>query len=123
MILDFSKLGKFTGSMEKYLDEVLKSLPEDMNGTSTFPAAKHHFKTRDNAVKLVDEQAELCHGMTEQLLFACKRGRPDIQTAILFLCTWVKAPDRDGCKKLTRVIKCIRRKKFICLTMEATHLD
>ena len=74
MTLDFSKPGKFTISTENYLDEVLKGLPEDMNGTSTLPAAEHLFRTRNNAAKLTDEEAEMFHRVTAQLLFACKQG-------------------------------------------------
>ena len=56
-------------------------------------------------------------------MYTCKRGRPDIHTAIAFLCTRVKHPDQDDYKKLTRVIKYLRRTKFLRLTMEAGHLD
>ena len=55
--------------MEKYLNSVLRNLSEDMNGTSTSLVDEHLFKTRDKA-KLTDEQAELFHRVTAQLLFA-----------------------------------------------------
>ena len=63
------------------------------------------------------------HRVRTQLLFVCKRGRPDIQTAVSFLCTRVKCPNQDDYKKLARVVKYLRRTKFMHLTMEATHLD
>jgi len=94
-----------------------------MNGTAMSPAAEHLFRTRDNADKLDKDQAALFHHVTAQLLFACKRGRPDLQTAVSFLCTRVREPDQDDYKKLARVIKYIRRIKFLRLTMEASHLD
>jgi hypothetical protein len=94
-----------------------------MNGTATSPAAEHLFKTRDNAAKLDKQAADLFHHITAQLLFVCKRGRPDIQTAVPFLCTRVREPDEDDYKKLCRLIKYIRRTKFLKLTMEAAYLD
>lgn len=104
MTLDFSKPGKFIINMKKYLNEMMGDLPDDMNGEGTSPAAEHLFKTRDNAHKLPMEQIDMIHRVTAQLLFVCKRGCPDIQTAVSFQCTRVKCPDQDGYKKLARVI-------------------
>ena len=57
MTLDFSKGGAFIVDMEEYIKEILKDLPEDINGTATTPAADHLFKVRDNAPKLSKERA------------------------------------------------------------------
>lgn len=43
--------------------------------------------------------------MTAHLLFAYKQARPDIQVAVAFLCTWVKAPIEEDYKKLARCIR------------------
>ena len=43
--------------------------------------------------------------MIAHLLFACKQARPDIQVAVAFLCTRVKAPTKEDYNKLTRVIR------------------
>ena len=61
--------------------------------------------------------------MTAQLLFLGQRGRPDIRNAVSFLCTRVKSLENDDYRKLHRVIKSLRKTKFICLTMEADRLD
>ena len=123
MKLDYSKTGKVIIDMEEYINEVLTGVPEDMGGTAATPAAEHLFKTRQNAGDLDHETKELFHHITAQLLFLCKRGRPDVQTAVSFLCTRVKKPDNDDYKKLARVIKYLRRTKFIKLTLEADHLN
>ena len=59
-----------------------------------------------------------------QSCFLCKRARPDIQTAIAFLCTRVKCPDEDDYKKLTRVMRYLRGTELLPLTLEAddTHV-
>ena len=41
-------------------------------------------------------------------MFAAKRARPDLQTAVAFLCTRVASPDKDDYKKLAKVIRYIR---------------
>ena len=66
-----------------------------MEGVAATPAADHLFKTRSDADPLDAETADLFHRVTAQLLFLCKRGRPDIQTAVSFLCTRVTKPDTD----------------------------
>jgi hypothetical protein len=63
------------------------------------------------------------HSVAAKLLWVSHRGRPDIMCAISFLCTRVREPDVDDFKKLARVIKYLRRTKFLRLTLEATHLD
>ena len=45
------------------------------------------------------------HHNVAKLLFLCKRARPDLQTAVAFLSTWVQRPDRDDYKKLARAMK------------------
>ena len=109
--------------MEKYLNEVLDDLPEDMDGAAATPAADHLFKTRKDAPKLDEERATLFHRVTAQLLFASQRARPDLRTAISFLTKRVQAPDEDDYKKLARVIKYVRRTKFLRLKIEANRLD
>ena len=61
MALDFSKGGAFIVDMEEYLKEIIKDLPEDMNGTATTPVADHLLKVRDNAPKLNEEQVDFFH--------------------------------------------------------------
>ena len=81
------------------------------------------FKTRSDAGYLDQETAELFHHVTAQLLFLGQRGRPDIRNAVSFLCTRVKSPDNDDYNKIHRVIKYLRKTKFLRLIMEADRLD
>ena len=85
MTLDFSKGGAFIVDMEEYLKEILKDLPEDMNGTVTTPAADHVFKVRDNAPKMNKERAEFSRRVVAQLLFVAQRSRPGLQIVVSFL--------------------------------------
>ena len=123
MELDFSDENSFTVNMEKYFDEVLEDLPEDMDGTAVTPAAEHLFKTRDDAAKLDEKRASFFHRVTAQLLFASQRARPDLRTVVSFLTKRVQNPDEDDYKKLARAIKYVRRTKFLKLKVEAHRLD
>ncbi len=68
-------------------------------------AGDHLFKVREDGRKLSEELADAFHHTVYQLLFAANRARRDIQTAVSFLTTRVKAPDEDDWGKLVRVLK------------------
>jgi hypothetical protein len=63
------------------------------------------------------------HATVAKLLFLCKRGRPDIQTAIAFLCTRVRHPTKHDYNKLSRVIKYLRHTKDLVLRLSAENLN
>jgi hypothetical protein len=94
MTLNYSDPGVVKSDMTDYVDKVLKDAPSYMDGTAKTPADKNLFEVRDNIVALPTDDAEFFHAMVAKLLFLCKRGRPDIQTAIAFLCTRVQTPTK-----------------------------
>ena len=50
------------------------------------------------------QQAEKFHSIVAKLLYIEKRARPDLETAVAFLCTRVSEPDIDDWKKLKRLL-------------------
>ncbi|MGC8546028.1 MAG: hypothetical protein ACP5NR_08830, partial [Athalassotoga sp.] len=62
--------------------------------TAPIPASENLFAEGDGP-KLDKDKAELFHTFVAKGLFACKRARPDIHTAIALLCTRVKSPNQD----------------------------
>ena len=97
-------------TMYDFLEDILEDAPEDMNGTNARTPAKSNLFTVDPTSKLLNvKEADAFHRRTARLLFAAKRARPDIQVAVAYLCTRVKAPDQSDYAKLTRVIRYIRR--------------
>jgi hypothetical protein len=122
MTLDYSKNGKVKIIMDEYINKILEHVPSDMDGISPTPAGNYLFNVNNtNPVHLNKDEAELFHHVVAQLLFLCKRARPDIQTAVSFLCTRVQAPDCDDYKKLARVIKYLRGTTDMPLTLEADN--
>eukprot|EP00978_Attheya_sp_CCMP212_P041105 scaffold231464_cov35-Attheya_sp.AAC.1 len=72
--------------MKDYVQGMLDEIPDNMDGIAASPAPNHIFDVNEiNPVKLDEDKA-----------------KPDIQTAVAFLCTRVKSPDEDDYKKLAR---------------------
>ena len=108
--------------MESYIEQILIECPEGLGqGPASTPAAAHLFEVDINARKLTDEARETFHHLVAQLLYLSKRCRPDLQTAISFLCTRVQQPDIDDYWKLNRCLAYLRSKtKDMVLTLEAS---
>ena len=96
--------------MQEYVEELIKSFLEECKGQVTTPAANHLFETRATNM-LCQDKKDLFHTLVAKGLYLCKRGRPDIQTAIAFLSTRVTKPDKDDWKKLKRVISYLNSTK------------
>jgi hypothetical protein len=100
--MEFNDDGTLEASMITYLKNVISEFPEVITGKSATPAADHLFTIRDEkeAKPLDKEQALAFHHTVAQLLFMATTVRRDIQTAVAFLTTRVKSPDKDDWGKL-----------------------
>jgi hypothetical protein len=67
------------------------------------PAVKECFKYTSSAALDVGGQKRF-HTMVAKLLYLAKRARPDILTAVSFLCTKVTKPTKEDQQKLMRVM-------------------
>ncbi|KAG7352856.1 reverse transcriptase RNA-dependent DNA polymerase [Nitzschia inconspicua] len=120
MRIDFSVDGKVQFTMPSLVDEIVAQLPPTMaTGPSTTPAANHLFEVNNKAAKLSMQDSDLLHRLTTQLLYLCKRARPDLQTAVAFLTTRVASPDMDDMKKLGRCVRYLCRTAHFPLVLEA----
>jgi hypothetical protein len=122
MTLDFSEQGKVKVKMLDYVEKMLKDLPDEMAGEAPTPAANHLFAVDDNQTKVSEIKAQFFHTYVAKALFLCKRARPDLQTAVAFLCTRVKSCNEDDYKKLIRMLQFLRSTKDDYLTLSATSL-
>ncbi len=95
--MEFRKDRTLGVSMIPYLKNVIAEFPEVISGKLRTPAADHLFKIRDekDATPLEEERALAFHHTVAQLLSMSTRARRDIQTAVAFLTTQVKDPDKD----------------------------
>ena len=122
--MNFSTPGTVTFDMIPYIKKIIDEFPEKITGVASSPTADHLFKIRDpkDARLLPESQALASHHATAQLLFL-SRVRRDIQTAVAFLTTRVKAPDEDDWGKLKRVLKYLFGTRFLKLTLSANSLS
>jgi hypothetical protein len=123
MTLDHSKPGYVKLDMRACVKKMLDEMPEDMDGTATSPAADYLFKIVEGIENLDEMASEFFHATVAKLLFLCKRGRPDTQTAIAFLCTRVQQPTKHDYNKLARVIKHLRNTSALVLRLSADNLN
>ena len=123
MIFDFSQKGKVILDMCDYISEMvddfsIKFTPEE---TAPTPAADDLFSLGEN-VRLEPQKAEEFHTFVAKALFATKRARPDIHTAIAVLCTRVQKPNKDDWKKLVRLMKYLNGTREDKLFLSADNL-
>ena len=100
MQLDFSNKGYVDVTMVDYIKEVITDFPEEIQGCAATPATGNLYVTKEEGKQelLSDPQSRIFHHTVAQLLFIAPRARKDIQTAVSFLTTRVKAPDEDDWK-------------------------
>ncbi|MGC9293583.1 MAG: reverse transcriptase domain-containing protein, partial [Acidobacteriaceae bacterium] len=106
MVFDFSQDGQVKVDMVDYISNMVEEFPMNLKPTDTAPTpASENLFAEGDGPKLDKDKAELFHTFVAKGLFACKRARPDIHTAIALLCTRVKSPNQDDWNKLVRLIK------------------
>ena len=76
-----------------------------------------------NDKKLLKDKAEAFDTTVAQGLFLTKRGRPDINTGIAFLCTQVQQPDDENWEELIQFMKYLSSTKRFVLTLGADLLN
>ena len=77
----------------------LEELPHNMDGTAKTLGANQLFNVNDDTKKLPKEQAQLFHQIREKFLYLCRTTLQDIQTAVAFLFTRVKAQTKTIVRK------------------------
>jgi hypothetical protein len=122
MTLDHTVKGKAQVKMIDSVAKMVDGLPEEFDGEATTPAGDDIFKIDEDSPKVDETRAQTFHTCAAKTLFACKRARPDLQTAVSFLCKRAKDCREDDCKKLKRVLQFTRAAKDDCLTSSAASL-
>jgi hypothetical protein len=87
--------------MSYYAMKILEDVEASAAGS---PGTKAMFIVDKTAKLLEEEGRKLFHTKTAQLLYLAKRARPDILTAVSFLCTRVQSATEEDMKKLLRVL-------------------
>jgi hypothetical protein len=111
MTLDYSVPGKVKITMLDYANEILAAFDKEEpkgGGTKTSAAPDSLLNVDENCEKLAQAEAVEFHNLVAKTLYATKRTRPDTCTAIAFLTTRVREPDKDDWTKLVHLMRYIR---------------
>jgi len=119
MRFDFSKDGEVSIDMIEYIKSMIAEMPEEMKGKAATPAADHLFKVSDEPVPIEADKADVFHRIVMQLQYLSQRGRPDVRTAVSFLCKRTNCPDQDDWRKLTRVMRYLQSTLDLKLRLSA----
>ena len=104
MTLNYNENGCVKIDMVVYVKKCLVDLSEQVQGKARTPPADNKFIINVDSKLLDQKSSDFFHSKVAQLLFLGKRGRPDLLTAISFLCTRVKSPNTHDEDKLCRVM-------------------
>ncbi len=98
--------------------------PELIVGKAAMLAGDRLFEIQDekDTRSLEEERAIAFHHTTAQLLFMVTLAHQDIQTAVAFLTTRVKAPDEDDWGKLSHVLQYLNGTKYLKMTISVEDL-
>jgi hypothetical protein len=97
--------GKFEILQKDHLEEAFEMFGEDLTRNVTSPASSDLFQVDQDSKSLDDVKSKVFHSVSAKLLFVMQRSRPDIETAIAFMCSRVSKSTKDDWRKLKRVLQ------------------
>ncbi len=68
------------------------------------PTTKETYNVSDQSKKLLEDERKCYHSKTAKLLYLANCARPDILTAVIFMCTRVQGATYEDKQKLKRVL-------------------
>jgi hypothetical protein len=121
--LEYTVRGQVKITMFDFVDEILtafdKAEPRGC-GTKTSAAPDSLFKVDESCENLKQDKAVEFHNLVAKTLYSIKRDRPDTCTAITFLTTRVRAPNKDDWNKLVHFMRYIRGTRTMPLILSAS---
>jgi hypothetical protein len=122
MTLEYSVPGQVKITMLDYVNDILaafdKAEPKG-GGTKTSAAPDSLFKVDEDCEKLAQAKAVEFHNLVAKTLYGTKRARLDTCTAITFLTTRVREPDKDYWAKLVHLMRYSRGTRTMPLILSA----
>jgi hypothetical protein len=124
MTFDFSTEGKVIIDMIDYIKNMVDefSVKLGADDVAPDPAASDLFQYKEESKSLDKDRAAEFHTVVAKGLFASKRARADIHTAIAALCTRVKNPNEHEWNKLVRLMKYLNGTQGDKLILSADNL-
>ena len=124
MVLDYGNAGEVKVDTIEYVNEMVEEFKIHLNENIVHtPAAHWVFEIREHDKQLNTESKEEFHTMVAKALFLCKRGTPDIMTAVAFLSTRVRELTNDDWRKLVRMMQYLKCTNELVLTLWADNTN
>jgi Reverse transcriptase (RNA-dependent DNA polymerase)/Zinc knuckle len=123
MKIDFHTNGTASIRMKEYIAEAIQDFGEDISRQAATPAKKNLFDIDGKSEELTGAKKEVFHSVVAKLLYVSKRGRPDIQLPIAFLCTRVAHSTDEDWMKLKRVLEYLHGTMDEFLTIGADSIE
>ena len=102
--------------LQETIDMFVLSEGSKVTEEVTSPARSRLRDVNPEGIALSKDKKDAFHSIVQKLLWIMKRARPDLETAVSFLCTRVTKSDEDDWLKLRRVIA------FIQCTLNDTRI-
>ena len=121
MTLDVASEGVVKIKTLNYVSKMLDAFyyPKEIAKEVVSPASENLYKIDEKSEKLDAKRAQEFHNMVAKGLFLTKRARPDLMTAIAFLCTRVQAPTVGDWSKLIRLLRYLNGTRDLFMTLRA----
>jgi hypothetical protein len=122
MTLDYIVPGQVKITMLDYVNEILAAFDKEEpkgGGTKTSAAPDSLLKVDEDCEKITQAKAVEFHNLVAKTLYATKRARLDTCTAISFLTTIVREPDKDDWTNLVHLMRYIRGTRTMPLVLSA----
>jgi hypothetical protein len=107
-----------TIDMTYFVDKLLESY-NNLIAKNT-PSSKYIFQVDEGATVLAEEERKQFHSVVAKLLYLSKRARPDILTAVSFLCTRVTKATIEDKKKLEYLLGYLQATRHEVLRLKPT---
>lgn len=123
MDIEFNDDRSVTISTPEYIDEAIEHFGEDVSIKVISPATKNLFEVDEASTPLDRKKQDIFHSVVARLLWIMKRSRPDLETAVSFLCTRVSCSTTEDWNKLKRVLQFVNQTKSDERTIKADNLS
>ena len=121
MDLEFNDDRSVSISTPEYIDEAIEHFEEDVSKKVSSPATKQLFEIDEKSSTLEKKKQDIFHSVVARLLWIMKRSRPDLETAVSFLCTRVSCSTEEDWNKLKRELQFLNQTKSDKRTIKADN--
>ena len=122
MTLDYNEGGTVKVIMIDYINEIIASFDKEdprSRGVNTSATTEYLYKVDEYCKNLSTDKSKMFHNLLVNILYITNQASPATYTAVAFLKTRVREPNKDYGYKLVHIIKYKRGKRYLPLILSA----